>query len=116
MLSPSRPRRILEAIIGESVSATKPEKATAMLSVTLNSANMRPVSPGMKATGTNTLISTNVVATTAKATWRVPLKAATSGCSPCSMRRWMFSSTTIASSTTNPIASTKASSVSVFIE
>ena len=107
---------IFDASIGESVRATKPEKPTEMASVTLNSANSLPVSPGMKVTGTNTASSTSVVAITAKPTCRVPRKLATSGLSPCSMRRWMFSSTTMASSTTRPMASTKASSVSVFIE
>ena len=85
--SPSRSRMILEASIGVSVSATKPLKPTAIASVTLNSANMRPVSPGMKVTGTNTASSTSVVAMTAKPTCRVPRNDATSGFSPSSMRR-----------------------------
>ena len=45
-----------------------------------------------------------------------PLMAASKGLNPSSMCRWMFSTTTIASSTTRPIASTMASSVSRLIE
>ena len=53
-----------------------------------------------------------MVATTAKNTLRVPITAAARGLTPFWLpRRWMFSSTTIASSTTNPVASTNASSV-----
>ena len=39
---------------------------------------------------------------TVKPICRAPLKAACIGGSPCSMKRWMFSITTMASSTTNP--------------
>ena len=71
------------------------------------------MSPCRKLSGTNTATSTRVVAITAKAIWRVPRKAATRGVSPSScMRRWMFSSTTMASSTISPMASTRASRVS----
>ena len=70
----------------------------------------------MKPTGRNTATSTVVVAITAKATCFVPRDAATSGGSPRSARRWMFSSTMIASSTTSPIASTSASRVSRLME
>ena len=45
-----------------------------------------------------------------------PSSAACNGDLPCSMCRWMFSTTTMASSTTVPIASTMASSVSRLIE
>ncbi len=57
-----------------------------------------------------------MVATTAKNTCLAPRWAATSGGSPSSIRRWMFSTTTMASSTTSPMASTRASSVSRLIE
>ncbi len=57
-----------------------------------------------------------VVATTAKNTCLAPRSAATSGGSPSSMRRWMFSTTTMASSTTRPMASTRASRVKRLIE
>jgi hypothetical protein len=62
----------LEASIGESVSATKPEKATEKASVMENSVKSRPASPGMKVIGTKTASSTSVVAITAKPTCRVP--------------------------------------------
>ena len=61
-------------------------------------------------------MSTSVVATTAKPISRLPSTAAISAGSPSSMRRMMFSSTTIASSTTRPIASTAPSRVSTLIE
>ena len=116
-LSAELGRRILEAIIGEIVSATRLEIATAAAMVRANSANRRPMSPSVKAIGTKTEISTIVVAMTAKPTWRVPSKAATSAVSRfSSMRRWMFSSTTMLSSTTRPMASTRASRVSRLIE
>jgi hypothetical protein len=57
-----------------------------------------------------------VVASTAKKTWRAPRSAATTGGSPSSIRLWMFSVTTMASSTTRPMASTRASRVSRFSE
>ena len=109
-------RTIFEAIIGVSVSATKADNATAPARATESSRNRRPVLPSMKPTGRNTATSTVVVAITAKATWFVPRCEATSRGSPRSTRRWMFSSTTMASSTTRPIASTRASSVSRLIE
>ena len=107
---------MIEHIAGESVSATSAENSTAAAIATANSPNSRPMSSCRKVIGTNTDTSTSVVATTAKPTWRVPRHAATSGVSPARMRRWMFSSTTMASSTTSPIASTSASSVSRLIE
>ena len=44
-------RSSLEHIIGESVSATKPETITAPASASANSVNSRPVRPGVKASG-----------------------------------------------------------------
>ena len=105
-----------EAIMGVSESATNAEKPTAAATVTPNSPNNRPVSPVMKDTGTKTAISTSVVAMTANPISREPLMDARTGGSPPSMRRTMFSSTTMASSTTRPMASTAPSSVSVLIE
>ena len=102
-------------IIGVRVSATKPETITAPASVSANSANSRPVRPGVNASGANTAASVIVMATTAKPISLTPLSAAWNGVKPSSMWRKMFSSTTIASSTTSPIASTRASSVSVVI-
>jgi len=81
-----------------------------------NSPNIRPMFPGMNDTGRITAIRTSVVAMTANPISRLPFVAARSVGSPPSMRRAMFSSTTIASSTTRPIARTKPSSVRVLIE
>ena len=47
---------------------------------------------------------------------RAPISDAATADLPCSMCRWMFSTTTMASSTTRPMASTIASSVSRFSE
>ena len=103
-------------IAGDSVRATNPEMMTAPASVSANSMNRRSVRPVAKPKGAKTAASVSVMATTAKPISRTPLKAARSGGSPSSIWRWMFSSTTMASSTTSPIASTTASSVSVLME
>ena len=77
--------------------------------------NSRPVRPVANASGANTDASVSVIATIAKPISRAPLIAACLRGMPSSMWRKMFSSMTIASSTTRPIASTIASSVSVLI-
>jgi flagellar basal body rod protein FlgG len=56
----------LEHIMGDSVSATKPETTTAPASASANSANRRPVRPGVKASGAYTAARVSVMATTAK--------------------------------------------------
>ena len=104
------------AIIGVMVSATMPEMITAPASVTANSRNSAPVRPPVKASGENTAASVSVIATIGPVISFMPTIAASSGVSPSSMWRWMFSTTTIASSTTSPIASTIASSVRRLIE
>ncbi len=65
----------------------------------------------MNATGTNTAMMENVVATTARPISAVPLRAAVTRSSPRSMCLTMFSRTTIASSISTPIASDRPSSV-----
>jgi len=102
--------------MGLRLNATSPEKATAAATEMPNSRNSRPVLPPRNDSGTNTAISTSVVDMTAKPICRAPCTAARSGGSPRSMWRWMFSSTTIASSTTRPMARTAANSVSTLIE
>ena len=77
--------------------------------------NSRPVRPVAKPSGANTAARVSVIARMAKAISREPRIAASFGRSPASMCRKMFSSITMASSTTSPIASTIASSVSVLI-
>jgi len=100
-----------EHIIGVSVNATKPDTNTAAATVNANSVNKRPVLPCMNASGVNTTASVIVIATTANAISRLPCSAAFFGAMPSSMWRCMFSSTTIASSTTKPIARTMPSKV-----
>src|SRR5210317_41093 len=99
-------------ITGPKVRATKLENPTAIAMVTANSLNKRPTSPSKNVIGTKTATSTSVVATTANPTCLAPKKLATKGDSPEVNLLWIFSSTTILSSTTKPIARTKASSVS----
>ena len=79
-----------------------PETRMARLTVTANSWNSRPISPPMNSSGMNTATSEVLIEITVKPICRAPLKAACIGASPCSMKRWMFSITTMASSTTNP--------------
>ena len=98
------------------MSDTSIEIAIAAPSTKPNSVNSRPTWPSRNEIGTNTAISVSEVAITAKVTWRVPSTPAISGDSPSSMRRCTFSSTTIASSTTMPIARMSASRVSTLIE
>ena len=57
-----------------------------------------------------------VIETTGRAISRAPISAASNGLWPSSMWRWMFSTTTMASSTTRPMASTMASRVSRLME
>ncbi len=80
------------------------------------SANWRknwPVRPLMKAVGTNTAQSTRAVETMGPVTSVMALRAASSGERPPSMFRSTFSTTTMASSTTTPMASTRPNRVSV---
>ena len=81
-----------------------------------NSWNMRPTTPPMNSTGMNTATSDRVIEMMVKPTSLEPLKAASIGFSPASMWRTMFSSMTIASSTTKPTASVSASSEMLSIE
>ena len=56
----------------------------------------------------NTAISDRLIDSTVKPTSRAPRSAARSGVTPRSMWRAMFSSTTMASSTTKPVATVSA--------
>jgi hypothetical protein len=97
------------------VIAKKPEIATAAATVTPNSRNSRPVVSVRNASGRNTAIVETVAAITANRISFMPRRAASMRGVPSSIQRVMFSSTTIASSTTRPIASVTPSSVSVLI-
>src|SRR2546426_307929 len=60
--------------------------------------------PPMSRMGMNTAISDRLIDNTVKPTSRAPFSAAFIGDTPCSMWRDTFSSTTMASSTTKPVA------------
>ncbi len=96
-------RKRREAIIGVRVSETRADMAMAMLSVTANSRKSRPTSPPMSRMGMNTANNERVMETMVKPICFAPLSAACSGVSPISMKREMFSVTTMASSTTKPV-------------
>ena len=104
--------RNTEHIIGDSVSAITPDTITEPASVKANSRNSVPVTPPRKPIGAYTAASVIVMETTGPTISRAPFSDACTGGRPSSRCRWMFSTTTMASSTTRPIASTIASSVS----
>ncbi len=92
-----------EHIVGVTVSDTSADIATATLRVTANSRNRRPTIPPMRSTGTNTASSETVIDTIVKPICLAPSSAASRRPMPRSMPRMMFSVTTMASSTTNPV-------------
>jgi len=94
--------------IGVKVSETTPETRIAAPMVTANSWNSRPTIPPMNRTGMKTAASDSVMERIVNPTSRDPVKAACSGGVPFSMWRTMFSSMTMASSTTNPTDSVRA--------
>jgi hypothetical protein len=69
------------------------------------------MSPGMKSSGMNTATSDSVMERIVKLISLLPSSAARMGDLPISMWRTMFSSITMASSTTKPTASVSAMSV-----
>ena len=71
-LALTRPFSNREQSTGDRVSATKLENPTAAAMVRANSVNRRPILPPKNISGTNTAISTRVVAMMAKPTWRAP--------------------------------------------
>ena len=82
----------------------------AMLSVTENSRKSRPTMPPMSSSGMNTASSDTVMDTMVKPISFAPRYAASEGDMPCSTWRMIFSTTTMASSTTNPVAMVRAMS------
>ena len=85
--------------------------------VSANWRNKIPVVPGKSATGTNTATNTSEVAMTAPATSFIATEAALCGSViPSAMWRSTFSMTTMASSTTRPVARVMPNKVSVLIE
>ena len=78
---------------------------------------MMPTEPGKNAIGTNTAISTSVMPMMAPVICDIALRVACFGGSPSSaMMRSTFSTTTMASSTRMPTASTMANIVSMLTE
>src|SRR5260370_745597 len=72
--------------------------------------------PGIKAVGTNTAESTSAIPTTGPESSSIAFKAAFFGVRPSSMWRSTPSTTTMASSTTRPIASTRPKRESVLMD
>jgi hypothetical protein len=101
-------------IIGVSVKLTNSDTNTANAIVNPKLCMKRPTMPLMKPTGAKIATSDNVVAITARPISLVASIAACLGGMPfSSMKRKMFSSTTIASSMTMPTESVSASIVSM---
>ena len=94
--------------IGVSVNATRPDTRIATLIVIANSRKSRPMIPPMNISGMNTAESESIIDNTVKPTSSAPSSDAWRGDFPISRCRTMFSSITIASSTTNPTANVNA--------
>jgi hypothetical protein len=94
--------------IGVRLIDTNPDTRIATLIVTANSCSSRPTTPPMNSTGMNTAASDTVIDRIVKAISFEPSNAARIGALPISMCRTMFSSITIASSTTKPTHSVSA--------
>ena len=87
-----------------SVSDTTTDTTIAAVTVMANSWNSRPTMPLISNSGMKTAISDTLIDMTVKPISRAPLIADCSGVVPASRWRKMFSTTTIASSTTKPTA------------
>lgn len=92
------------------------EIAVAVAIVTANWRKNWPVMPLTSAAGMNTAMSTSEIATSVPDTSSIDRCAASRGESPRAMFRSTFSTTTIASSTTMPMASTRPNSDRVLSE
>ena len=86
------------------VSEIASDTRMAIESVTVNSWNNRPRMPPISKIGMNTAIKERLIESTVNPTSRAPRKAASMRGIPSSRCREMFSITTIASSTTKPVA------------
>ena len=73
-----------------------------MVAVTANSRNSRPMMPPISSSGMNTATSEMLIERIVKAISPEPFSAASYGFMPSSTWRTMFSSMTMASSTTKP--------------
>jgi hypothetical protein len=101
---------------GLSVSETKHEITVAAAMVTANWRKNWPEMPDTKAAGMNTAVSTRAMAISAPPTSSIVRWEASRGDIPARRLRSTFSTTTMASSTTMPIASTRPNSDSVLSE
>ncbi len=90
------------------VSEISSETMIAVDRVMANSRNSRPTMPPIIRIGMNTAISEMLIDITVKPTSLAPSSAAWSRVLPASRWRVMFSSTTMASSTTKPVATVRA--------
>ena len=96
--------------MGVVVSETTSDTRMAADMTMANSRKNRPTMPPMNKMGTNTAMSEMLMETTVKPISRAPSNDACSADLPRSMWRMMFSSTTMASSTTKPVAMVSAMS------
>jgi hypothetical protein len=96
--------------MGVRVSDTTTDTRIAAITVMANSWNSRPTMPLINNNGIKTAISETLIEITVKPISRAPLIADCSGVVPASRWRKMFSTTTMASSTTKPTAIVKAMS------
>ena len=76
---------------------------------------MTPTEPPKNAIGMNTAASTSAMPTSAPVIWPIDLRVASRGRPSSLMTRSTFSTTTIASSTSRPMASTRPNMVSVLM-
>ena len=106
----------MAARAGERDRALKAESRTEIAMVSANCWYMRPVRPGMKATGMNTAERIRAMPMTGADTSSMALTVASWGLIPCSMWCITASTTTMASSTTMPMASTRPNIERVFTE
>jgi hypothetical protein len=104
-------RSHMAACVGFKVAALIALMSAVAAITSANCAYMRPVSPGRKAAGRNTDISTSVMPMIGPNSWRMAALAASRPDMPFSMLWTAPSTTTMASSTTMPMASTIANRV-----
>ena len=108
---------IIAQSAGHSVRAETHDRPTADAKVTPNCKKKLPDVPGMNATGINTAMNTNVHEITATETSLIASRVACfASVIPDSIFAITASTTTMASSTTVPIASTNANSVNMLSE
>src|SRR5690606_17774277 len=102
--------------MGVNVKDTKADISTADARTTPNSLNNLPTNPSKNITGRNTAAKVTEIEITAKKISLAPFIAASNGDIPSSTFLYIFSVTTIPSSTTKPVAKTIANKVSTLME